>query len=355
MRPLKRPPVSPGGGRGGGARPCVICVLPKEKGSCLDGVVKWFLVIRGSLVSSCARVAEYRVKPGEYCRDSTDCIQGLECEEFKCRCPINCWYDQRREVCDCGKVESEMGPVILGIFLGLFVIIFWCRRIKRTIRKHKEKMRQFSSLPADDNERVPPSYALSPVRSSIQTDTTVDDTASPASRTAGTPITEDTGTSATYSSNPPTALNNLVNPESDKPPSYVEIISSPPPSYIEVISSPLYNPDPKSQPVTIIPNTQYPNSHIPLSSSTQQSSSPSHSLSGRPHSCSSSPEPHHSSPLATPHSGSPDATLYPGSPDALLNSSAPAGAASSSSPSHSVPEAPPAYNSCFNKDSAPDT
>ncbi|XP_037775476.1 uncharacterized protein LOC119572433 [Penaeus monodon] len=284
-------------------------------------------------------LSEYRVKPGEYCRESADCIEGLECERFKCRCPRNaCRHDQRKDVCDCGKVESQIGPIILGIFLGLFVILFWCCTIKRTIRKHKKMMRQFSSLTANDNEYVPPSYALSPVHSSIQTETTVDGTASPASRTAGTPIPEDTGTFATYSINPPTAPNDPVNPESDKPP-----------SYIEVISSPLYNP------VTMIPNAPYPHAYIPLSSSTQRSSSPSHSLSREPHSRSSSPVPHSSpsvttyplNPLAAPHPGSPGSMLHP------VNSSAPAGATSSSSPSHSVPEAAPAYNPYFNEDSAP--
>ncbi|XP_047478420.1 uncharacterized protein LOC125031580 [Penaeus chinensis] len=298
-------------------------------------------------------LSEYRVKPGEYCRDSANCIEGLECEEFKCRCPTDCSYDQRKEACDCGKVDLEMGPVLLGGFLGLLVILFWCRRIKRTIRKHKEMMR-----PTDNNEYVPPSYALSPVHSSIQTETSVDGTASPASRTAGTPIPEDTGTSATSYLNPPRAPNNPLKPESDKPPSYMEMISSPPPSYIEVISSPLYNPDPRSQPLTFIPNAPYPHGYIPLSSSTQQSSSPSHSLSGRPHSRSSSPVPDNSSPSATTYPMNPSAAPHPGSLNAVLqpdNSSAPAGATSSSSPSHSVPEAPPAYNPYFKNDNAPGT
>ncbi|XP_063598930.1 uncharacterized protein LOC134775371 [Penaeus indicus] len=326
-----------------------ICVCEEDYVPTSDG-----LCMPQELYMKNNSLSEYRVKPGEYCRESENCIEGLECEDFKCKCPSNCFYDQRKEVCDCGKVEAEMGPVFLGIFLGVLIIIFWCRRIKKTIRKHKEK--KFSSLPADDNEHVPSSYALSPVRSSIQTETTVDGTASPASRTTGTPIAEDTGTSATYSLNPPTAPNNPLKP--DKPPPYRERNSSPPPSYIDVISSPLYNPDPRSQPATFVPNAPYPHAYIPLSSSTQQSSSPPHSLSGRPHSRSSSPAPDHGSPSVTTHPISPSAPPPPGSPNAVLqqdNSSAPVGAATSSSPSHSVPEAPPAYNPYFKKDNAPGT
>ncbi|XP_047485203.1 tenascin-like isoform X3 [Penaeus chinensis] len=52
-------------------------------------------------------LSEYHVKPGEYCRDSANCIEGLACEGFKCRCPTTCRYDQRKEVCDCGEVESQ--------------------------------------------------------------------------------------------------------------------------------------------------------------------------------------------------------------------------------------------------------
>ncbi|XP_063598913.1 uncharacterized protein LOC134775351 isoform X2 [Penaeus indicus] len=291
-------------------------------------------------------MSEYRVKPGEYCRDSTNCIEGLVCEGFKCKCPTACTYDQRKEFCDCGDVEEQVGPIMIGVLLGLNIIFFWGYTIKRTIRKHKEMMKQFSSLPADD-EYVPRSYALSPVHSSIQTETTVDGTASPASRIAGTSITEDTGTTATYSLHPPTLPNDPLNPESDKPP-----------SYIDVISSSLHNPDPSSQPLTFVPNAPYPHAYIPLSCSTQQSSSPPHSLSGRPHSRSSSPAPDHGSPSVTTHPISPSAPPPPGSPNAVLqqdNSSAPVGAATSSSPSHSVPEAPPAYNPYFKEDSAPGT
>nr|XP_027226574.1 uncharacterized protein LOC113818572 isoform X1 [Penaeus vannamei] len=309
------------------------------------------------------RLSEYRVKPGEYCRDHGNCILGLECRELECSCPVACQYNQSKEFCDCGESESTNAPIYLGIFLGLLIILFWYYIIKRTIRKHKKMLSQFSSLPAADDGYVPRSYALSPVHSSIQTETTADGTASPASRTAGTPIPGNTGTSQTYSINPPTAPSYPVKPESDKPP-----------SYLDVISSPLYNPDSTSQSLPFEPNVPYPNSSIPLSSNTQQSSSPLHSLSGRPHSRSSSPIPHHSptatpypvSPLATPHPGSPsakphpdspNAPLYPGSPDATLrpvNPSAPAGAPSPSYPLHSsVPEAPPAYNPYFNEDSVP--
>ncbi|XP_069991434.1 prion-like-(Q/N-rich) domain-bearing protein 25 [Penaeus vannamei] len=80
-------------------------------------------------------LSDYRVKPGEYCRKSANCIEGLECQGFKCRCPVACRYDQRKEICDCGEVESTNGPIYLGIFLGLLVILFWCCTIKRTIRK----------------------------------------------------------------------------------------------------------------------------------------------------------------------------------------------------------------------------
>ncbi|ROT66643.1 hypothetical protein C7M84_015338 [Penaeus vannamei] len=242
-------------------------------------------------------LSEYRVKPGEYCRESADCIEGLECQGFQCKCPTACRYDQRKEICDCGKAAIQVGPIYLGVFLGLLVLLFWYYTIERTIKNHKKMMSQFSSLSAADDGYVPTSYPLSPVHSSIQTETTADGTASPASRTAGTPIHEGTGTSQTYSINPRTAPNYPVNPESDKPPSYVDVISSPLYSRMAGVATP----DPASQPLTFVPNAPYPHSYIPLSRNTQRFSSPSHSLSGRPHSRSSSPIPHHSSPSGTPY------------------------------------------------------
>nr|XP_027226554.1 uncharacterized protein LOC113818560 [Penaeus vannamei] len=191
-------------------------------------------------------LSEYRVKPGEYCRESADCIEGLECQGFQCKCPTACRYDQRKEICDCGKAAIQVGPIYLGVFLGLLVLLFWYYTIERTIKNHKKMMSQFSSLSAADDGYVPTSYPLSPVHSSIQTETTADGTASPASRTAGTPIHEGTGTSQTYSINPRTAPNYPVNPESDKPPSYVDVISSPLYSRMAGVATP----DPASQPLT---------------------------------------------------------------------------------------------------------
>ncbi|XP_042878058.1 uncharacterized protein LOC122257069 isoform X2 [Penaeus japonicus] len=279
---------------------------------------------------------EYRVKPGEYCRASTDCIDGLLCEDLKCRCPSFCYYDRRKEICDCGGVEKESGPIFLGIILGLIIISFWYCTIKKTIKKHKKKMNQFSTIPVVNNEYAAPSYPLSPVQSSIQTETTVDGTASPVSRTAGTPIPENTGTSGTHSINPPQNPSYPIHPKSDNPPSYEE-----------VISSTLYNPDAASQPLTFVPNAPYPHAYIPLSSDTKRASSPTHTLSGRPYSRSSSPVP-----SATPYPLNPMVTPYPDSSDATqdsVNSSAPAGAMSPSSPLSSVPVAPPAYNPYFHE------
>lgn len=257
------------------------------------------------------RMTEYRVTPGEYCREDTDCIEGLECKSFECTCPSGCKHVARNMACDCGDVETEVAPIIVGVLLGVINISFWFWAIRRTIVKHKEKMKRLSYHTAI-NDDVSASHPLSPVQSSDQT---VAGFVSPSSRTAGTPIREDRGTSRPYSINPPTAPNNPVNLASDNPPSYEE-----------VISSPLYKPKPSS-----LQNAPDPPPYIPLSSGTWHSSSPSHS------------------PTAPPYSISPQATLQSGSLDAIPNPGNPSTpAVSLSSPLHSsVPEIQQAYNPHF--------
>ncbi|XP_063614082.1 uncharacterized protein LOC134787264 isoform X2 [Penaeus indicus] len=150
-------------------------------------------------------MSEYRVTTGEYCRDDTDCIEGLECKGFECRCP-----------------------------------------------RHKEKIIRLSYRTAIDNDDVSSSHPLSPVQSSVQTGR---GTGSLASTRVGTPI-RDSGTSRPDSINPPTA------PALDNPPSYDEVISSPtynpnpsslldlpnPPSYIHVSTGTLPSASPIHSP-----------------------------------------------------------------------------------------------------------
>ncbi|XP_069980388.1 uncharacterized protein [Penaeus vannamei] len=176
------------------------------------------------------QMTEYRVPPGEYCREDTDCIEGLKCKRLECTCP-----------------------------------------------RHKEKMKRLSYSTAINNEEMSAPYPLSPVQSSDQT---VAATASFASRTAGTPIREDRGTSTPYPIYPPTAPNYPVNLELDNPPLYEE-----------VMSTPQHKPKPSS-----LQNDPDPPPYISLSSGTRQSSSPSHS------------------PSSTPYPNSPTAPPYPISP-----------------------------------------
>ncbi|XP_042876725.1 uncharacterized protein LOC122256250 [Penaeus japonicus] len=282
--------------------------------------------------ASYLKLNEYRVKPGEYCRENTDCIEGLVCNKFKCNCPSDCNYRQRKEVCDCGKVDTEVWPIIIGVLLGMIVIVFWIWAIRKTIIKHKEKIKHSSHRTAIDNDDVPASHPLTPFQSSAQTET-VDNTASPVRRTTGTPISRDNNTPRTYSPISPTVPRYPVDPESDKPPSYEE-----------VISSPLYNPDPTS-----LQKALHPNYYIPLSSGTQQSSGPSYSPSERPHSYNPSPATYPNSPYLlgpqfTTHRGSLDAIPHRVHPSATFN------VASRSPPSYSsVPELQPPDNPNFHE------
>ncbi|XP_042882063.1 uncharacterized protein LOC122259385 [Penaeus japonicus] len=82
-------------------------------------------------------ISEYRVMPGNYCRNDSDCIEGLECTGFECSCPSYCRYKEEQSSCDCGAVGFSYEPIILGCVLGLATIGFWTWMIKRTILKHK--------------------------------------------------------------------------------------------------------------------------------------------------------------------------------------------------------------------------
>ncbi|XP_063614081.1 uncharacterized protein LOC134787264 isoform X1 [Penaeus indicus] len=257
-------------------------------------------------------MSEYRVTTGEYCRDDTDCIEGLECKGFECRCPSGCMYIARRNACDCGEVDTHIAPIVLGVFLGMVNIAFWYWAIYRTIVKHKEKIIRLSYRTAIDNDDVSSSHPLSPVQSSVQTGR---GTGSLASTRVGTPI-RDSGTSRPDSINPPTA------PALDNPP-----------SYDEVISSPTYNPNPSS--LLDLPN---PPSYIHVSTGTLPSASPIHSPSRRPYSS--------LTPTAPPYLISPHLTLRPGSLDAIphhVNSSTPVHRSSSALHS-SVPDIQRTYN-----------
>ncbi|XP_066983957.1 uncharacterized protein [Macrobrachium rosenbergii] len=112
-------------------------------------------------------LTEYRVKPYEYCNSNSDCIEGLECHDFKCDCPEPCYYNRTAEICDCGAVElppreGVVGPAIVGVLLGLIVVAFWYCMIKRTIRKYTKK-EDASHTEVSATEETPNNYALQPV------------------------------------------------------------------------------------------------------------------------------------------------------------------------------------------------
>ncbi|XP_047480447.1 uncharacterized protein LOC125033053 [Penaeus chinensis] len=79
-------------------------------------------------------VTEYKVHPGIYCRTSDDCITGLHCKNFFCKCPKSCEYKRDKEVCDCGEAEvSVTWPIIVGILLGIIIIWFWVKAVLVTL------------------------------------------------------------------------------------------------------------------------------------------------------------------------------------------------------------------------------
>ncbi|XP_037773805.1 thrombomodulin-like isoform X1 [Penaeus monodon] len=82
-------------------------------------------------------LTEYRVMPGSYCRNNSDCIEGLSCVDFECACPGSCKYKEEKALCDCGAVRIPYDTITLGIILGLLIIEFWRQMIKRTINRHK--------------------------------------------------------------------------------------------------------------------------------------------------------------------------------------------------------------------------
>lgn len=128
-------------------------------------------------------LAEYQVKPGVYCKKESHCISGLKCVNFKCSCPSDCSYDSAKEVCDCGEVPPEdtpVGPIALGVVLGIFIIIFWYSRIIKTISRLQDKKAEhtssFSTVPHETSGHD--SYALNPIQSPSTSQNTYDNPAS---------------------------------------------------------------------------------------------------------------------------------------------------------------------------------
>ncbi|KAK7082101.1 hypothetical protein SK128_020124 [Halocaridina rubra] len=118
-------------------------------------------------------LTSYQVKPGEYCTENHHCISGLTCKDFKCNCPEECPYKEEEEICDCGlEPISEQGtdadifgPVFVGIFLGILIIVFWCRRIRKTIEKRKKKLTgpRFDGLETVQDSPRRNTYSLTPI------------------------------------------------------------------------------------------------------------------------------------------------------------------------------------------------
>ncbi|XP_068249950.1 uncharacterized protein [Palaemon carinicauda] len=110
---------------------------------------------------------EYRVRPHEYCLKESDCISGLECSNYQCECPQPCKYNETAEICDCGVIEKPPAPgitwpVIVGVLLGLCIVAFWYRTIKKMIKKYaKKKNASHNEVTATEETR--PTYALQPM------------------------------------------------------------------------------------------------------------------------------------------------------------------------------------------------
>ncbi|CAL4095110.1 unnamed protein product [Meganyctiphanes norvegica] len=72
--------------------------------------------------------------PGAYCNSTLYCIEGLECRDNKCACPMPCEYVAEISSCDCGTVHSATGAaIIIGILAGAVILAFWYWVIKQTI------------------------------------------------------------------------------------------------------------------------------------------------------------------------------------------------------------------------------
>nr|XP_027222300.1 zonadhesin-like [Penaeus vannamei] len=98
-------------------------------------------------------LTEYRVMPGNYCKNDTECIEGLSCVNFECACPGSCKYKEELSSCDCGGVRIPWEPIFLGIILGLLILEVWRRIIRRTINRHKASVKRaaFASDPVELN------------------------------------------------------------------------------------------------------------------------------------------------------------------------------------------------------------
>ncbi|CAL4076276.1 unnamed protein product, partial [Meganyctiphanes norvegica] len=82
-------------------------------------------------------VVGYKVKPGIYCYDDDDCLDGLHCIHHTCDCPkdpVNCTYVESIESCDCGELENQnfVGPLLVGLLGGSIIIAFWVFTTKKT-------------------------------------------------------------------------------------------------------------------------------------------------------------------------------------------------------------------------------
>ncbi|XP_068249951.1 uncharacterized protein [Palaemon carinicauda] len=112
-------------------------------------------------------LTEYHVRPHEYCYRDSDCISGLECSNYLCECPRPCKYNETAEICDCGVIEKPpaagiTGPAIVGVLLGLCIVAFWYRTIKKMIKKYAKK-KNASQNEVTATEETRPTYALQPM------------------------------------------------------------------------------------------------------------------------------------------------------------------------------------------------
>ncbi|XP_047478691.1 uncharacterized protein LOC125031787 [Penaeus chinensis] len=113
-----------------------------------------------------SNLTKYTALHGEYCKSKSQCIEGLECFQYKCSCPSPCNYKKEMQVCDCGASESSTGPLLVGLLGGLLIIAFWSWKIRNTWRRHTQKQ----AYQDDETAPVQPSttsYPLAPVTSSV--------------------------------------------------------------------------------------------------------------------------------------------------------------------------------------------
>ncbi|XP_042882073.1 sine oculis-binding protein homolog [Penaeus japonicus] len=110
---------------------------------------------------------KYQVLPGEYCKTSSHCIEGLECRDYACTCPSSCIYKKEMQVCDCGKTETSIAPILVGVGGGLVIVVFWYLHIKKTYKRFKKKQATRIHVPASPSlQPDSSSYPLNPITAS---------------------------------------------------------------------------------------------------------------------------------------------------------------------------------------------